>query len=134
MRVVVDTNILFSFFWRNSFIRKVLVSSNNEFVSSGLAIKELKKYSSLIINKTGISEKEFSIELNKLKNFVKFFSKKEYIHLINEAKRISPDKNDSEFLALCLKLSFPLWSNDKLLKKQDKVIVLNTEDFIDLMF
>ena len=34
------------------------------------------------------------------------------------AVKISPDKDDAEFFALCLKFSCFLWSNDSMLKNQ----------------
>lgn len=132
MIIVADTNILFSFFWKNSFIRQILISPNMEIFSPEFAINELSKYSNLILNKAKISKKEFILELKKLKSFIKFLPKKEYIKFMEEAEKISPDKEDANFLALCLKLNIPLWSNDKELKKQDKVVVLNTEDIIDI--
>ena len=44
----------------------------------------------------------------------------------------SPDIKDMDFLALALKLKSPLWSNDKILKKQDQVQILNSEEVIRL--
>lgn len=133
MRCVVDTNILFSFFWKDSFTRQILVSPSNEFFSSELALKELIKYFPLISSKTGLSKKEFSYELNKLKTVVRFFPREHYKNFIRDAEKISPDKDDSDFFSLCLKLNLPLWSNDRLLKKQDRVAVLNTEELIDVL-
>lgn len=132
MKVVVDTNILFSFFWQGSFIKNILISSNMEIFSSELALEELNKYSSLIINKTKTSKIKFDLELNNLKSFVKFLSENYYKNFMKTAEEISPDKDDAHFLALCLKLNLPLWSNDKELKNQDKVTVLDTEDIINL--
>jgi predicted nucleic acid-binding protein len=133
MKCVVDTNILFSFFKKDSLTRKFLLSSNN-FISSSLALTELKKYSSIIISKFSISEREFLIELNRLKKYVKFFPSHFYKEHLRLALSISPDKDDADFLALCIKMQFPLWSNDKELKKQDKVTILSTEDLIQILF
>jgi predicted nucleic acid-binding protein len=133
MKCVVDTNILFSFFKKDSLTRSILTSSNN-FISSEFALIELKKYSSVIISKTSISEKEFLKELNELKKYVKFFPKQLYKESLKLALTISSDKDDADFLALCIKMQFPLWSNDKELKKQDKVTILSTEDLIQILF
>ena len=134
MRIVADTNILFSFFWENSLIKQIILSSNMEIFSPEFAIEELEKHSSLIINKTKMPKKEFISELNKLKSTIKFFSKKDYTFFLKEASNISPDKDDAHFLALCLKLNLPLWSNDKELKKQYKIVVLNINDIIEVYF
>ena len=134
MKLVVDTNILFSFFWKESVTRKLLSTSNFELVSPITALEELKKYSGDIINKTDITKKEFNSELLKLQKIIRFITKEGYSDFIEEAEKIVPDKDDVGFLALCLKYSCFLWSNDSLLKNQDKVKVLSTEDIIDILF
>ena len=45
-------------------------------------------------------------------------------------KKISPDINDTEYFALALKLKCSIWSNDKKLKKQNKVKVYSTEEIV----
>ena len=132
MILVVDTNVLFSFFWQDSFIRQILTSKNIEFFSPEIAVEELKKYSSLIIKKAKISNKEFNSEIVRLKSFVKFIPKNNFHGFTEESQKIAPDKDDTDFLALCLKLNAPLWSNDKELKKQNKIIVLDVKDILDL--
>ena len=108
------------------------MSKNTEFSAPELAINELKKYSSLIISKTKLSNNSFNLEFNRLKSFVKFTPKKNFFDFIREAEKIAPDKDDVDFLALCLKLNSPLWSNDGELKKQNRIIVLDTQDIINL--
>jgi len=134
MKIVVDTNILFSFFWEGSLTRRLLITSNFELISPAIALKELQKYSEEICKRLKMSGKNFIEQLNKLKGIVKFIDKKEYSQFIKEAEGFSPDKNDSEFFALCLKHSCFLWSNDLALKNQENVKVLSTEEFIDFMF
>ena len=102
--------------------------------SPEFAIQELNEHSKLIIKKAGITEKEFISLFNKLKAYVKFIPKKNYSEFMKKAEEISPDKDDSHFLALCFKLNLPLWSNDKELKNQDKIVILNTRDIIELYF
>lgn len=134
MKIVVDTNILFSFFWKDSLTRKILISSGFDFISCKLAIEELKKYSSEIIKKTGQTSEQFNIQLKNLNEFVNFIEKKDYVVYLQEAEKISPDKDDSDFFALCMKNSCFLWSNDSLLKQQNKIRVLSTEDIISILF
>lgn len=134
MRIVVDTNILFSFFWKDSHTRKLLINANSKLISSEFALEEIRKYSKEIIIKAKISEDFFNDELKKLKLIVKFIKKEEHLNFIKDAEEISPDKKDAEFLALCLKFSCPLWSNDSILKNQNKIRVLSTEDLIEVLF
>ena len=51
MKFVVDTNILFSFFNKESFTKKIIINPSLDLISPDFAISELKKYSKLIIEK-----------------------------------------------------------------------------------
>lgn len=42
------------------------------------------------------------------------------------------DEKDTPFLALAIKLNYPLWSNDKHLKKQDLVKCFNTQEIANI--
>ena len=133
-KLVADTNILFSFFLNNSFTRKFLLNAKIKIISPIKALKELKKYSELIIKKTGLNNKIFKIELNNLKKIVEFKNENDYSSYLNEAEKISPDKDGASFLALSLKYNCFLWSNDFKLKSQNKVKVLSTKEIIELFF
>jgi len=134
MKVVVDTNILFSYFWENSFTKNILTSYNFEFISSEKAIDEIKKYSEYIIEKTGMSLNSFENKLEELMNKIKFFEKEEDSIFYKKATEISPDKADVEFFAICLKEKCFLWSNDSMLKNQDFIKVLNAKEIIEIIF
>lgn len=134
MKVVIDTNILFSFFNKESYTRKLLLYSNLELISPVYALEELKKYSSELCKKSKISKEEFLKEEQKLKEIIKFINEKEYSEFLKEAEIISPDKKDMHFLALCFKHNCFLWSNDLILKNQAKIKVLSTEEIIEILF
>ncbi len=134
MKIVVDTNILFSFFWEKSLTRRLILNSVIELISPEIALNELERYSREIIKKTDLTNKEFRERIKELKTIVKFINKKDYISFLNNAKKISPDKEDIDFLALCMKHSSFLWSNDAVLKNQNKIKVLSTKEVISLYF
>ena len=133
MKIAVDTNILFRFFWKGSFTRNLLTSKRFDLISPKVSLKEIKKYSKDIIEKTRITQSKFNEYYNDLKKFVKFTDEREYLDFLKEATEISPDKADSHFLALCLKDKCLLWSKDSLLKKQNKITVLSTEEIVELL-
>ena len=56
MKIVVDTNILFSFFWKNSLTKKLILNSSLELYSPIYVIEEILKYKSEIIKKTNIKK------------------------------------------------------------------------------
>ena len=134
MKLVVDTNILFSFFWKNSFTKHLLVKPEFNLFSPEFALVEIKKYSKYIMKRANIDEKEFKKALSALKSIINFVHYKDYECTLKSTEEIAPDIDDSHFLALSLKLSCPIWSNDKKLKEQEKIKVLSTEDIIDLLF
>ena len=134
MKLVIDTNILFSFFWENSFTRNLLISKKFDLISPEISLKEIQKYSKDIIKRTKTNKKIFIKYYNNLKKVVTFINEKEYSSFLEEADKISPDKTDSHFFALCLKNNCHLWSKDSLLKKQNKVQVFSTEEIIELLF
>ena len=133
MRIVVDTNILFSFFWAKSFTKKIIENSKFELISPEIAVKEINKYKNEIKDKVNCNEKEFIASLSNLKKAVKFIDGGEYSSFISEAEKFSPDKKDADFLALCLKERTFLWSNDSILKVQDRINVFSTEELIELI-
>ena len=57
----------------------------------------------------------------------------EYKEFKDKADSISPDPNDTQYFALALKLNCPIWSNDKKLKEQSEIKVLNTSELIELL-
>ena len=129
MKFVADTNILFSFFWKNSVTYKLLLKL--EVYSPEYALEEIKKYEKEIIKKTGLSKKEFNELRKELVIAVDFIPIGDYKSKLKEALKICLDENDIDFFSLCLKLNLPLWSNDKLLKNQKKIIVLNTYNVLE---
>ena len=44
MKIIVDSNILFSFFWRQSVVKRILFLEAFTFLSPAYALKEINKY------------------------------------------------------------------------------------------
>src|SRR3989344_2944023 len=133
MLLVVDMNILFSFFKKHTFTRKLLSNPNLELYSPIYAIDELNKYSQELISKSKINTGTFELYKKVLSWFIKFMPVSEYKEFKDKADSISPDPNDTQYFALALKLNCPIWSNDKKLKEQSEIKVLNTSELIELL-
>ena len=136
MKFVVDSNVLFTFFWENSVFRNLPVKLDLMLYSPEYALEEINKYASEIIRKTGISEEEFNKLKEELAFRVMFISLTEYQLFIKKAKSLIQNSeilSDIDFIALAIKLNCPIWSNDKLLKSLSKIDVLNTGDIISLL-
>lgn len=131
-RFVVETNILYSFFWKNSPTHKLLqlaISKDIDLMSPQFAFNELSKHREEILFASRIGANEFTELMDILPLLVEFVGESEYIDFFGEAKSIFPEHlKDVDFFALALKLDCPLWSNERLHKKQSKVKVLNTDE------
>jgi len=141
MRFVVDSNVLFTFFWKNSILHNILKQSI-ELFAPDYSLEEINKYAKEIMEKTSLSKDEFKKERHALARIVSFIPIEEYslsFQKITSLKKklITQDYNeiikDIDFLALSIHLQCPLWSNDLLLKKQSIVSVLTTKEIIELL-
>lgn len=127
MKLVIDANILFAALIREGFTFKLIIQPYLELYAPEFLKKEFNKYEPLIIKKTNNKEQVSKFK-EKLFSEIIFISKKEYCNFLEKAKNISPDINDIDYLALCLKLNCPLWRHDKLLKKQDEIKIFSTKE------
>ena len=128
MRLVVNTNILFSFFNERSAAREIATLSSLELYAPQFALDELTEHKNEILKKFSLSDTQFLLILRLLEGMVNFIEIKDYAKFLPEAYEVSPDPDDIDFFALAFKLGCHLWSNDKRLKKQSRVQVFSTTD------
>lgn len=137
MKLVVDTNILFSFFKKESFTRKLIIDSSLELISPEVALKELQKYSKELSIKSKISKEDFDYMFSLLKEHVEFVPlyvyKSEFKASLKIAEKFSKNDveeflDDIDFFALASKERCSIWSKDTLFKKQSIITVFNTTE------
>ncbi len=142
MKVVVDSNVLFTSFWKDAVFNKISLRLDLALYSPEFALEEINKYTYEIIKKAKITKEEFKKIKEELVLRVVFIPIKEYVAYLKQAQQAISDLpkeaitsllNDLDFLALSLKLECPLWSNDSLLKKQKKIEVITTKEIISLL-
>lgn len=135
MELVVDTNILFSFFKSDSTTRKIIVGTSLTLYAPQEIFTELIKYIDEICEKSSITKKEFNRIQKILSSLVKTIPQSIFWKEFDAAKSFLSDtaKEDAPFIGLAVYLGIPLWSNDKALKKQDKVKVLSTSDLLRII-
>lgn len=136
MLLVVDTNVLFSFFRENP-VRSIII--NSESFGLGLftpeySIDELRSNKSDIFKYSGLkTDKELEFMIATLKSFVETKPISFFKEFKAESEQISPDDKDSPFFALALKLDASIWSNEPRLKRQSRVKVFNTAELRRLL-
>jgi len=133
MLVVIDANELFSLLIKGSKSSKeIFLSKSIELIAPELIFEEFTNNKEEILSKTHRTEAEFSELMSVFKERVKLVSEQEFSLFIPEAcELLSGHEKDKEYLALSLKFNCPIWSEEKLLKKQIKVPVFNTKELFD---
>ncbi len=136
MELVIDAAILFSFFKPESFTRdfvKLLYSNGVRLFAPAFLLDELLALKERICEFCEIDEEEFTTSFILLCEVLGVIPKSEYERFLSEAKNLlSEHPKDAPYFALALKLSIPIWSNEKRFKKQSKVKVFSTHELKEL--
>jgi predicted nucleic acid-binding protein len=133
MILVVDANILFSALIKNSLTAELIFNEDITLYTCEFILEEFFKYEDVIQKKTRRTKEEFIQIMHQLKEVISVVPKEEYLSFMNEAEKISPDIKDTLYFALALKLNCAIWSNDKQLKKQDKIKVYSTSEIMNFL-
>lgn len=132
MFLIVDTNVLFSFFHPRSKIKGYFRSLREGGVSllvSQYMIEELLSIKPEILKYCDLPEDKFLAALALLLKFVKIVPKKEYVGFLEEEKRMSPHLKDAPLFALSLAFDkAPIWSREPRLKRQRFINVFSDEE------
>ncbi|WP_456453822.1 PIN domain-containing protein [Thermococcus sp.] len=131
--LVINTNVLFSFFGKSTTTRELIFLLSGRLLSHKFALEELEEHRKEIMKKARIHEDDFRQLTNVLKEHVIFVEEEFYAEFIPLAFEITPDKDDTDFVALALKINAPLWSNDKRLKEIENIEVLDTKELLKLL-
>jgi len=131
MKLVVDANIIISALISSKGKTCDLIFNDSINLSApDYLFEELKKHKKEILVKSGLSESDLNLFLALISSRIKMADKPEFKRHLNEAEKITPDPNDMEYFALALKLGCAIWSNDKELKKQNKVNIYSTPELL----
>jgi len=142
MKIVVDTNIIFSaLLSSNNTIGNLLFNSDKhfEFYTCTYMRFEIQKHWERLIKISKLSSEELQISYNQILLKLNFISEEiipEKIWLISEKITQNIDVDDSDFVALTKFLKATLWTGDKTLqnglKKNGFKKVLNTSELLAL--
>ena len=130
MKLVIDANVIISALVKEGKTAELLINPTLQLYAPEFILNEIEKYANQILEKTKRVTQSLDSLLKNIFALIQIVSKEEVKEHILQAKNISPDINDHPYFALALKLSCPIWSNDKKLKEQDKVKIYSTEDLI----
>jgi|SRR3989344_5051933 len=130
MNLVVDANILFASLIKKDMTSDILFDNNINLYAPEFIFSEFEKYKDYIKNKTERTNEEFNELMDLFERKVSLVPLEEIKPYLEEAEKLSLDPKDISYIALALKLNIPIWSNDKGLKKQNKIKIYSTTDLI----
>ena len=133
MDLIIDANILFAALIKESTTIDIIYDDNLRFFAPEFILSEFYKHKDDIQKKTKRSETEFNQIFETLKSLIILIPEEEFENCLLEAEKFSPDEDDSQYLALSLKLNIPIWSNDKRLKNQNRVKIYSTVEIINVL-
>ena len=135
MKLVLDTNIFISALLRDSKVRELIVNSPLPLIFPEAILDELRKHEDELLEKSGMLRKDYEKIINTLLTYAKIVPTETLKAYREEALRIVEQIDIDDAIFFAAALANPpaiIWSEDKKLKKQDKVIVLNTAEIIQL--
>jgi predicted nucleic acid-binding protein len=142
VKLVVDTNILFSFFKKESTTRTLILNDSLILISPEIALKELTKYTKELTRKSDINTEEFDEMILQLQRHITFKPVSHYQKSLRTAlqlaqqfsqKDVEEFLDDVDFFALATKEKCSIWSKDTLFKKQSSIRIFTTKEIIIIM-
>src|SRR3989338_7297090 len=88
MIVILDVNIILSALIKDSTTREIIIKSGFDFCFPEPSLEKIRKYKSLILEKSGLSAFEFLVILHNLFCFVRMVPTEEVLFHWKESKRI----------------------------------------------
>ena|SRR3989338_844715 len=133
MRIVLDSNRLFSALIKESITRKIILEYDGYFLFPSYIFYELEKHKDELLKKSKMEEPDFDMLLQILLKKVLIVPEQTLDEYKKEAIGIVKDIDLDDAVFIACALAFPnsvIWSEDKKLKKQDKVKIINTFEMI----
>ena len=130
MRIVIDSNVLFSALIKDSYTRRLILGYSGKFLFPSYIFNELKKHEDELFVKSHMRREEFISLLQVILNKVAIVSPDAFNTYKEEAKALVKDidPDDVVFVAVALYAQGIIWSDDKKLKSQKRVLVLSTKE------
>ena len=131
MRLVVDANILFAALLREGDTAELLIYSDLALFAPETLFREFEKYEHMLEARSTHIQPTFQEVLKLIRKRVAIIEVlPEYFRA---AEQFSPDLKDSAYLALALQLNIPLWTNDKVLQRQQRGQIYATAELLNFL-
>ena len=137
MKIVIDSNILFSALIKDSITRRIILDYENQFLFPSYIFEEMEIHKTELITKSKMKEKDFEELLSLLLRKVIIIPNEVLLHYKNDAYQIIKDIDPDDVIFIACALAFTdsaIWSDDKKLKQQSKVRIINTNEMYSLLY
>ena len=137
MKIVIDSNILFSALIKDSITRRIILDYENQFLFPSYIFEEMEIHKTELITKSKMKEKDFEELLSLLLKKVIIIPNEVLLHYKKEAYQIIKDIDPDDVIFIACVLAFSdsvLWSDDKKLKQQSKIRIINTNEMYSLIY
>ena len=137
MKIVIDSNILFSALIKDSITRRIILDYENQFLFPSYIFEEMEIHKTELITKSKMKEKDFEELLSLLLRKVIIIPNEVLLHYKNDAYQIIKDIDPDDVTFIACALAFTdsaIWSDDKKLKQQSKVRIINTNEMYSMLY
>lgn len=130
MLIVADANELFSALIARNKTLEMFLHNSLEIISPSFIIQEFREHLDEISIRAKITPHEAMTFAVILMQKVRLIDVKDYEDFLKEAQSLISDLDDIDYIALALKFNCSLWSEDKGIRDNSKVKVMNTKELL----
>jgi len=130
VKLVVDANVLFSALIKDGVTRRLFFEERLEIYAPEYLFEEFAEHRDEIIQKTHRCKADFWDVMGILKSKISIVPLSEFERFMEKAHEVSPDRDDAIYFAVAFAIKGAIWSNDRNLKSQKAVRILNTEEIV----
>lgn len=137
MKIVIDSNILFSALIKDSVTRRIILEYDGFFLFPSFIFEELEKHKAELLKKSGMKRKSFEALLNLLLQKVLIVSTDVLFRYRTRAYELVKDIDLDDTLFIACALAYPgsiIWSDDKKLKEQHQIHIINTAEMYSILY
>lgn len=136
MNIIIDSNPLFSALIKDSITRRTILEYDGFFLFPSFIFEEMQKHKAELLKKSRMPEEDFGKLLQLILRKVVVVPNEVIVPHKKEAFGIVKEIDQDDVIFVACALAYPnsiIWSNDRKLKEQEKVKVLNTKEIIELL-
>ncbi len=136
MHIIIDSNVLFSALIKDSLTRKLILDYEGVFLFPSYIFQEYEKHKQELIKKTGMDDNDMQQLINLVLKKVFIVPNDILDSYRTEALQIIKDIDPDDVLFIACALAYPnsiIWSDDKKLKKQSRIKILNTSEILKVL-